>query len=161
MDWLSSALAALTGASGITGFAGAAALKTIFGELVGHIQRRADHKQEMERLEKSEKAEQAAHDRRKEIIELEHTKGLKVVTVKAEFDARAQGVEIWGEGVRATMRTVGVPWIDGWNAGIRPAMASIALTLLTLQAFGAVDLDEMQQAWIGAIIGLFVADRDL
>ena len=72
----------------------------------------------------------------------------------------------WLEALKATTRQVGIRFIDGWNAVMRPAIATWGVLMLTVQEgarlFGAeFVLQPITVNVACGAIGIFIAARDL
>jgi hypothetical protein len=105
--------------------------------------------------------ESAAHDRNQQAIRMQAELGIQVVRVQSEADAARIEAEGWLEAVRSTGRSVGVAWVDAWNAVIRPAVATWSVGMLTCSEFGLFSISESTASVCFAALGIYLADRTL
>ena len=144
---------------GLLAFFGGSAFRMLWGEVFSFLDKRREHAQELERMRLCEQFDEAKHRRNLEAQELQAKLGVQVI--RAESDAVVEGFEAkaWADIVQSTGKPIGVKWVDAWNAAIRPAGATWAFALLTLEAFAVVTITSgtLEVCW--AYLGLFVADR--
>jgi hypothetical protein len=103
----------------------------------------------------------AQHTRNMEAIKQQAELGVKTIKVQAEAALGQIEGEGWLEAVKATGRAIGVPWVDAWNAVIRPGVASWAVLMLSLDAFKLVTLTDFTISICSAALGIYLADRSL
>jgi hypothetical protein len=149
--------------TGLISFLGGSAFRMLWGEVSNWLTERQNHKHEMERMRLQAELDAAQHERQQAAIRLQAELGIKVVQAQAEAAVDAIEAEGWLEAVKATGRSVGVAWVDAWNAVIRPAGATWSFLMLTANelAILAQPLSEGTQSVCFAFLGLFVADRAL
>jgi hypothetical protein len=149
--------------SAIFSFLGGSAFRMIWGEVSTWLTEKQNHQFEIERMRLQAELEAAQHARQQEAIRLQAELGVKVVQAQAEAAVDAIEAEGWLEAVKSTGRSVGVAWVDAWNAVIRPGGATWAIMMLSANEFGLLSqpLSEGTQAVCFAFLGLFVADRAL
>lgn len=146
---------------GILEFLGGAAFRMIWGELSAYFTRKQEHKQEMERLEAQSRYENEAHQRRLGIITAETSAKVEVIRVQDQADVNKLEASAFEKAVEAVGRMTGITWVDGWNAMIRPGVATWSILMMTLAEFKVVTLSEMTQSITAAALGLYLADRTL
>lgn len=148
--------------TGLLSFLGGNVFRMIFGEVIAFLNKRQDHALEIERLRVQAELDAAQHARNLEAITIQAQLGVKTIQVQADAaigEIEAQG---WLAAVNATAKTIGIAWIDGWNAIIRPAVATWAVVMMTLGELGVVTkLSENTIAVCGVALGLYLADRSL
>ena len=110
-------------------FLGGTAFRLIFGQVMEWLNKRQDHLHEMDMAELQSRLEGDRHTRDMDRIKLQSDLNVKEVVVQADAHVRASEAEAFIEAVKATQVKSGVTWVDGWNGAIRPAGATIALTL--------------------------------
>jgi hypothetical protein len=133
----------------------------IWGEVSAWLTKRQDHAYEMDRMRLQADLDERAHQRRMESVRFEAEQQVKIIHVQAEAAVGQLEAEGWLEAVKATGRKVGVAWVDAWNAGIRPGLATWGIVMLTLEAFALAQINEGTASVIFAALGIFVADRTL
>lgn len=145
----------------IFAFLGGSVFRMIWGEIAAYVDKAREHKHEMERMRLQADLEDRQHDRNQAAIKVQHDMGIQVVRVQGEVDlSRIEG-EGWLEGVKATARAIGIPWVDAWNATIRPAVATWSIGMLSFHEFGAFVMSEATSSVCFAALGLYLADRTL
>jgi hypothetical protein len=142
-------------------FLGGNAFRMIWGEVSHWLTAKQDHKMEMERMELQSAGDAAEHARNLESIKLQADLGVKTIQVQSDADIANIEAGAWGEVVESTTRTIGVAWVDAWNAIIRPGVATWSIAMLTFAEFGAFVLSENAAMVCSAALGIYLADRTL
>lgn len=146
----------------IFSFLGGAAFRMVWGEVSAWLNKRQDHKYEMERMRLQGDLDKEQHEREKDRIRL--ASELKVNEVRVAGDVAIQQTEAdaWLERVKAIGRPIGIKWVDAWNASITPLAATIAIVLwvLSLREIGFIPT-EWDRELIAGVLGLYIADRRL
>jgi hypothetical protein len=143
-------------------FLGGSVFRMVWGEASAWLNRRQDHRHEMERLALQRDMDDRAHERSLEALRLQHDLGIQTVRVKADADVAVAEAGAFSRVMQAAFKPTGYTVVDVWNGVIRPAGATIALTLwvLKLQAQGWV-MQDWDIALSATILGFFYADRSL
>lgn len=143
-------------------FLGGNVFRMIFGEVISFLNKKQDHAQEIERIRLQGELDAAQHARNLEAITTQANLGVKTIQVQAEAaigEIEAQG---WLETVKATTVKTGILWVDGWNAVIRPGVATWSVIMLTLGEIGVItNLSENVVSVAGCALGIYLADRSL
>ena len=147
--------------SAVLSFLGGSVFRMIWGEVSSWVNKKLEHTQEMDRMRLQADLDERAHQRRMESVRFEAEQQVKIIHVQAEAAVGQLEAEGWLEAVKATGRKVGVAWVDAWNAGIRPGLATWGIIMLTLEAFALAQITEGTASVIFAALGIFVADRTL
>lgn len=147
--------------SAVLSFLGGSAFRMLWGEVSAWLNKKQDHEHEIERMRLQADLDAAQHSRNLESIRVQAELGVKTIAVQAEADIGRIEAEGWLEAVKATGKTVGIAWVDAWNAAIRPGGATWAIAMLTLDAFALAKVGENTAQVCFAFLGLFVADRTL
>lgn len=147
--------------SALISFLGGTVARMILGEIFAWITKKQDHGQEVERLKLQEQLDAAQHQRQQEAIKLQAELGVKTIQVQAESVIGELEVKGWLEAVKGTTKTVGIKWVDAWNAVIRPAVATWSVLMMTLGELGVMMLSDNTLAITGAALGIYLADRNL
>lgn len=142
-------------------FLGGNVFRMIFGEIINAWNKKQDHAQEMDRMQLQGKLDADQHARNMESIKLQADMQIKVVTVQAEAAVGQLEAQGWVEAVKATALQTGIKWIDGWNAVIRPGVATWSIVMMTLGEFAVITLSENTVALAGCALGIYLADRSL
>jgi hypothetical protein len=134
----------------------------IWGEVSSWMTKKLEHKQEIERLAQQESFAAAQHARNLEAVKQQADLQVQVIRVQGEQALELLDAQTFGEGVKATALITGIRIIDGWNAAIRPGVATWAVVMLTLEAFAWIGgLSAGTKEVIFAALGLYLADRAL
>lgn len=147
--------------SAVLSFLGGSVFRMIWGEVSSWVNKKLEHTQEMDRMRLQADLDERAHQRRMESVRFEAEQQIKIIHVQAEAAVGQLEAEGWLEAVKATGKKIGVAWVDAWNAGIRPGLATWGIVMLTLEAFALAQITEGTASVIFAALGIFVADRTL
>lgn len=147
--------------SAILSFLGGSAFRMIWGEVSSWLNKRQDHAHEVERMRLQGDLDAAQHERNLAAIRVQAELGVKTIQVQAEAAIGQLEAEGWLAAVQSTGRAVGIAWVDGWNAAIRPAVATWAVGMLTLDAAKVLTLTEAAASVCYAALGIYLADRTL
>lgn len=146
--------------SGLVSFLGGSAFRMIWGELSAWLSARQEHKHEIERLRLQAEMDAAQHGRTMESIKLQAELGVKTIQVQAEADVSRIDADAFSKAVEGVSKQTGYAVIDIWKGAIQPLLATICIALVVLH-FHTKDwvLDDRGWELVGAVLGLFVADR--
>ena len=148
--------------SALISFLGGSVFRAIWGEVAAYFTRRQEHAQEIERLRLQGELDAAQHARNQEAIRLQAELGVKTISVQAEADLDRLAMSGWNAVVESTTRLTGIRFIDFWNQSIRPLLATIAILVVVAEVWAnGFVLSEWDRELVGAILGIFVADRNL
>lgn len=143
-------------------FLGGNVFRLIFGELVSYLNKRQDHAQEIERMKLQGEEDAAQHGRQQAAIKMQAELGIKTIQVQAEASIGEIEAQGWFEAVKGSAAITGLKWVDGWNAIIRPGVATWSIMMLTLGEIGAIaQLSDNVTALAGCALGIYLADRSL
>lgn len=142
-------------------FLGGSAFRMLWGEISHWITEREQHKQELDRMRLQAELDAAQHTRQMESMRMQADMGIKVIEAQSAAVIGGLEAEGWLEAVKATGRSVGIAWVDAWNASIRPAVASWSVLMLSLDAAKVIVLTEFTTSVCSAALGIYLASRDL
>lgn len=148
--------------SALLSFLGSTAFRMAWGEISHWFTSMQDHKQEMDKMRLQEEIDAAQHARNLEAIKLQSDLGVKVIQAQADADIMRSDVEAWANAVADVGKTTGIKIIDIWNGVIRPLLATMALIVVVGEVVqNGFNLNDWDRELVGAILGLYVADRAL
>lgn len=147
--------------SALISFLGGSVFRMLWGEVSSFLTKRQDHVQEMDRLRLQGEIDANQHARNLESIKVQAELGVKTIQVQAEANISEFESKAWLEAVKSTTRTVGIVWVDAWNATIRPGVATWAIVMMTLGELGLMVLSENTLAIASVALGIYLADRNL
>lgn len=148
--------------SAILSFLGGSAFRMIWGEVSAWINKKLEHQQEMERMQLQEAFAAAQHARTIEAMRFQAEQQVKVIEVQAQSALDQLDAQTFLEGVKATAIRTGIKWVDAWNQTIRPGVATWAVVMLSIEAFGWITaIQGGTREVCYAALGLFLADRTL
>ena len=81
--------------------------------------------------------------------------------MQGEVDVAKLDAEGWLSAVKDVGKQIGIAWVDTWNAVIRPAVATWAIGMLTLDEFSVITMSTRTEEICGAALGIYLADRML
>lgn len=144
-------------------FLGGSAFRMLWGEVSAYLNKKQDHRYELERMHVQGTLDAAQHGRNMEAIRIQAELQVKVIEVAAQGEVDKTLASAWASVVDSTTRLTGIWVVDLWNAIIRPGGATWAIAMLTVNEVGAfaspMSADTRMVCF--AFIGLFVADRTL
>lgn len=143
-------------------FLGGNAFRLLFGEVVAFLNKKQDHQHEMELQRLQSEMEAARHERDMARIRLQSDLNVKEVQVVADAAISKTEAEAWAQAVADVGKQTGIHWLDCWNGSVRPLLATLAIMVVVFEivANGFV-MDDWNRELIGAILGIYVADRSL
>ena len=146
----------------ILSFLGGNAFRLIFGEVAAYFTKRQEHAQEVERMKMQGELDAAQHARNLESIRVQSDLGVKTIQVQRDADLDRRDVDAWAAAVSDVGKTTGIKFLDIWNGSIRPALATMAMAIVVFQvAKNGFVLGDWDRELVGAILGIYVADRHL
>lgn len=148
--------------STLISFFGGSVFRMIWGELSAFLTKRQDHQYELEHLRLQADLDAQRHARDLERIRLQSDLGVKEVQIKGDIENSRIEIDAWSKLVEDTTRLTGIAFIDAWNKGIRPLLATLAIIAVVAEvAVLHFILSDWHRELIGAILGIFIADRSL
>lgn len=148
--------------SALISFLGGSAFRMVWGEVSAWLTARQEHRFELDRMKAQNDADAAQHARNQEAIRTQHEIGVDTIRVQATADLDRVDADAWRIAVDAVGRPVGIKWVDAWNAVIRPALATVSFAVICIEVYRhGFDLTEWHRELLGAILGIYVADRSL
>lgn len=148
--------------SALLSFLGGSFVRAVWGEISSWITKKQDHEQEQALLRLHAELEDKAHERQKELIQLQHSLGVQLVEVQKDADVQRAEATAFAEAMKTAFKPIGIKWVDAWNAIIRPQFAQFALILWFLKVLSqSFVMDEWDQGLAAGVLGFFIADRSL
>lgn len=148
--------------SGLISFLGGSAFRLIWGEVSAYFTKKQEHAQELERMKLQEELEKGRHERDQARIKLQADLGVKEVQVQTDAAISKTEAEAWLQAVRDVGKQTGIKFIDIWNGSIRPLLATLAIAVVVAEiAKHGFVLSDWDRELVGAILGIYVADRTL
>ena len=148
--------------SALVSFFGGSVFRMIWGELSAWLTKRQDHAQEMERLRLQDELDAAQHARNLEAIRVQAELGVKTIEVQGQIDLDKIEAGAWDRVVDSTTKLTGIKFLDVWNGAIRPLLATLAILIVVAEvASNGFTLTDWDRELVGAILGIYVADRSL
>jgi hypothetical protein len=147
--------------SALISFLGGSVFRMLWGEISSFLTKRQDHAQEMDRLRLQGEIDANQHARNLESIRVQAELGVKTIQVQAEANISELESTAWLEAVKSTTKTIGIAWVDAWNATIRPGVATWAIVMMTLGELRLMTLSENTLSIASVALGIYLADRNL
>ncbi len=147
--------------SALISFLGGSVFRMLWGEISSFLTKRQDHTQEMDRLRLQGEIDANQHARNLESIRVQAELGVKTIQVQAEANISELESTAWLEAVKSTTKTIGIAWVDAWNATIRPGVATWAIVMMTLGELRLMTLSENTLSIASVALGIYLADRNL
>lgn len=148
--------------SALFSFLGGSAFRMIWGEVSHYFKAKQDHEFELERIRLDGAMAAAAHDRNMAALKLQSDLGIKVIEAQRDAAVMQAETDAWLAAVKDVGKQTGIKFLDIWNGAVRPLLATLAIIVVVGEviASGFV-LSEWTRELVGAILGLYVADRSL
>lgn len=148
--------------SALLSFLSGSVFRMIWGEVSAWLTRKQEHAQEVERMRLQAELEDRRAERLAAGLKLQAELGIRTIEAKSEAVLAETDALAFLEGIKATAVQTGIRIIDGWNAAIRPGVATWAVVMLTLEALAWIAaLNGGTKEVIYAALGLYLADRTL
>ena len=146
----------------ILSFLGGTAFRLIFGEIAAYFTKRQEHSQEVERMRVQGELDAAQHERNMASIKLQVDLGVKTIQVQSEAALSKVETDAWAAAVVDVGKKTGIKFLDIWNGSIRPMLATLAIAVVVFEiAKNGFALNDWDRELVGAILGIYVADRHL
>ena len=146
----------------LVSFLGGSAFRMVWGEISAWYTAKQEHQHELDRMEIQEKIDAAQHARNMIAIKTQAELGVKTIQVQAEADSDRADATAFAQAVGDVGKQTGIKLIDIWNGIIRPWLATMATIMVIVQfAQHGFIMDEWDKELVGAILGIYVADRSL
>ena len=143
-------------------FLGGSAFRMVWGEVSAYFTKRQEHQQQVELMRLQVEMDEKRHSRDQERIRLQAELKVQEVQVVGDLAIQKTEADAFVEAIRAAAKPIGIWWVDAWNGSIRPAMATVALSMWVLALYRA---GFVPTGWdlelIGGILGFYIADRTL
>ena len=142
-------------------FLGGSAFRMVWGEVSHLFTAKQEHKFEIDRMKLQNDLDAATHARNLEAIKIQAEQGIKTIQVQAEADVSRIEASAWLEAGRQLAVKSGIQWIDGWNAMIRPGVATWAVVMMSMSEFHIITISIFAESVASASLGMYLADRAL
>lgn len=148
--------------SALFSFLGGSAFRMVWGEIASWMQKKQDHKFELERLQLEARMEGERHQRDMERVRLQAELKVAEVKVMGDIAIEKAAADAFTEAQKTLRAPSGIKWVDGWNGAIRPAMATVCLLLWVFSLFArGFVVDSWDKELIAGVLGFYIADRTL
>jgi hypothetical protein len=147
--------------SALISFFGGSVFRMIWGEVSHWFTAKQEHAQQIDMMRLQGELDAAQHARNLEAITVQANLGVKTIQVQAEAAVSEIEAQGWLEAVKGTTKSVGIAWVDAWNAVIRPGVATWAIAMMTMSEFKLIVLSEFAASVASAALGIYLADRNL
>ena len=143
-------------------FLGGSAFRMVWGEVSAYFTKRQEHQQQVELMRMQAEMDDKRHSRDQERIRLQAELKVQEVQVVGDLAIQKTEADAFVEAIRAAAKPIGIWWVDAWNGSIRPAMATVALSMWVLALYRANFVPtDWDLELIGGIMGFYIADRTL
>lgn len=150
----------------ILSFLGGSAFRAIWGSASAFLEKRQDHKHEIERMRLQMTLDDAAATRAQAAIRQQAELGIKTIGVQADADVSRIEADAFRAAMERAAQPTGIRWVDAWNGIIRPSYATCALFLwmwfeLSHMALNAWVITPWSLDLIATVMGFYFADRSM
>ncbi len=148
--------------SALISFLGGSVFRMIWGEASAFINKKQDHKHEVELLRLQADLDDKMHQRTLEAQKAQAELGIKTIEAQAVAAVDKSEADAFGMAVANAFKPTGYSVVDIWNGVIRPCAATIVLLLWVLKLVAnKFVMDDWDRQLGGAVLGFFFADRSL
>ena len=148
--------------SALISFLGGSVFRMIWGEASAFINKKQDHKHEVELLRLQADLDDKMHQRTLEAQKAQAELGIKTIEAQAVAAVDKSEADAFGMAVANAFKPTGYSVVDIWNGVIRPCAATIVLLLWVLKLVAnKFVMDDWDRELGGAVLGFFFADRSL
>lgn len=148
--------------SALLSFLGGSVFRMIWGEASAFINKKQDHKHEVELLRLQADLDDKMHQRTLEAQKAQAELGIKTIEAQAVAAVDKSEADAFGMAVANAFKPTGYSIVDIWNGVIRPCAATIVLLLWVLKLVAnKFVMDDWDRELGGAVLGFFFADRSL
>lgn len=143
-------------------FLGGSVFRMIWGEVASFVQKRQDHAHELEMLKVQSDIEEKRAELQMQQIKLQSELGVKEVQVAGDLAIQKSEADAFLAAMQSAIKPIGIAWVDAWNSSVRPAAATIALTIWLLALINAGFIpSDYDKELMGVVLGFYFADRSL
>lgn len=147
----------------IVTFLGSAMFRGVFEWVMGYFKNKQDIDKEIKLRKLDDELLANQHKRSIEFAETANKHKIEQIELDGKLANERVDISGYYDAAKdvANIKT-GIAFVDGWNASIRPAFASIALGLWCLSLWQQeFILTQWDQALVASILGLYCADRTI
>jgi S-formylglutathione hydrolase FrmB len=105
--------------SALLSFLGGSAFRAVWGEFSSWMNKRQEHRYEIERMQLQGKLDTDTHARNMESQRLQAELGIKTIEVKSEADQAILAAEAFRDAMKQAAVPTGIVWVDAWNGSVR------------------------------------------
>ena len=148
--------------SALFSFLGGSVFRTVWGEISHYYTQKQDQQNEIERMRVQGELDAAAHTRNLEALKLQADLGIKTIEANMAAVADKADADAFAQAVADVGKKTGIYWLDVYNGVIRPTLAALSMLVVVVEIgqHGFV-LTDWDRDLVGAILGMYVADRSL
>ena len=147
--------------SALLSFLGSAAARWLLGEVLAVWRQREDRRSEIAMMELQHRLDAERAQWQRQAVADAAAQGVRLVEAQA-VAAQAQASDaMMLEAMRQLGQPSGVKWVDGWNAAIRPGLATVSVLLLAGNAVwpDVVVVTGLLGEIVAGVLGLYVGGR--
>jgi hypothetical protein len=139
---------------------GSTVLRLIISSVLDRWKESRDHRYEVARVRLQDELAQKEHDRNLQALRVQKDLGILTAKLEKQFELDKAEEERFQAEVEELRRPTGVVWLDRWNSGIRPALATacIAVWLVSLHMRGWIP-NSWDLELLSSTLGLFIGGR--
>lgn len=147
--------------SALLSLLGGGAFRALMGQALDWLNKRQDHRQEIDRMKLQEQIDAAQHARNLAAQKQQAELGYKTINVQADADVSRLEAQAW-IAAQAAQKPTGIKWVDAWNGCIRPSFGTLVLFLVLLYCgHNSWVMDAWTMELAGVVVGYFFVDRSL
>jgi hypothetical protein len=145
---------------GVFGFIGSAAFRVIFDRVFAYVDKRQDHKYELERMERQTEIDLKLADVRAKYAAQEADVRLRALQAQYAGAADLASIEAKIEGLRDATSSTGIHWVDAVVKMVRPSITAWIWILFGLACIrNGMQFGAEERELLGMITGFWFAER--
>jgi hypothetical protein len=150
----------------LVNFLGGAAFRAVWSGVSNYFDKRQEHKYEIQRTVLQGRLDAEAHARNMAAQRMQAEMGVKTIQVQAEAAVGEIEADAWRQAVASATKPIGIKWVDAWNSSIRPALATLVISLWGWYEFSHMAANGwVISVWsldmMSSIIGFWYASREI
>ena len=146
--------------SALFSFLGSAAFRWLMGEVMGMVKAREERNAEIAMLQLQHNLDREREEWRRQSVKEAAEQGVKLVEAQS-VAAQSQADAMMLEAIRQIGVPSGIKWLDAWNGGIRPFLATVSILVLVGSVLfpAHVVITGLFGEIVAGVLGLYVGGR--
>lgn len=147
--------------SALFSFLGSAAFRWLLGEVLGMVKAREERNAEIAMLQIQHNLDREREEWRRQSVREAAEQGVKLVEAQSVAAQSQASDAMMLEAIRQIGVPSGIKWLDAWNGGIRPFLATVSILVLVGSVLfpAHVVITGLFGEIVAGVLGLYVGGR--